>query len=75
MENVTNVITPNNIMGIKLDETAIKGPVTVEGKVIGFISGVDDNFIYINIFNRGLFVECTDTGQFMQLGIDYRGDM
>ena len=74
MESITTIIAPNNIMGIKLDESAIKGPITADGKIIGFISGVDDNFVYGAIFNRGLFIECTDTGQFMELGVDYDRD-
>ena len=71
MGNVTKLITPNILMGMQLDEKAINTPVTFNGMPVGFISGVDDNFIQINIFNRGLIVELSETGDVIQVGLRY----
>ena len=71
MENVTNIITPNCIMGIKLDETAIGIPITMNGIAVGFIKNVDDNFIYGAIFNRGLIFEYTEGGLPLEIGVRY----
>ena len=71
MENITRLITPNKLMGIKLDEKAIHTPVTFNGIAVGFIAGVDENFIHINVFNRGLFVELSETGDILQVGLRY----
>lgn len=71
MENVTNVITPNNLMGIKLDETAIGIPITMNGTPVGYVKNVDDKFIYGAIFNRGLVFEYTEGGLPLELGVRY----
>lgn len=71
MENVTRLITPNRLMGMQLDEKVVNTPVTFNGMPVGFISGVDENFIHINIFNRGLIVELSETGDIIQVGLRY----
>ena len=71
MENVTNIITPNCIMGIKLDETAIGMPITMNGIPMGYIKNVDDNFVYGAIFNRGLVFEYTEGGLPLEIGVRY----
>lgn len=71
MENVTRLISVNNLMGIELDKNAVNTPVTFNGMPVGFISGVDDNFIHINIFNRGLVLEYTETGAILEVGLRY----
>ena len=71
MSNVTRLITPNILMGMQLDKKAINTPVTFNGLTVGFISGVDDNFIQINIFNRGLIAEFSEAGELLQVGLRY----
>ena len=71
MENVTNIIAPNCIMGIKLDETAIGIPITMNGIPVGYIKNVDDKFIYGAIFNRGLVFEYTEGGLLLEIGVRY----
>lgn len=74
MENVTNIIVPNSIMGIKLDESAIGIPITMNGIPVGYIKNVDDNFIYGAIFNRGLVFEYTEGGLPLEIGVYYGRD-
>lgn len=74
MENLTNIISPNCLLGIKLDETAIGIPITVNGIPVGYIKNVDDNFIYGAIFNRGLVLEYTEGGLPLEIGVCYGND-
>jgi hypothetical protein len=71
VENVTNIIAPNCMMGIKLDETAIGIPITMNGIPVGYIKNVDDKFIYGAIFNRGLVFEYTEGGLPLEIGVRY----
>lgn len=47
-----NFITSNDIGGMQIDVSAIGSPVRFCGINIGYIYNVDDNFIYIKIWNH-----------------------
>ena len=61
-QGIMNFITINDIGGSSIDKTAIGSPVRFCGINIGYIYNVDDNFIYMKIWNHLTTLDLDDDG-------------